>query len=58
MAATVIIEPLDKAKHDRAAFASGVEQVDRYLRETASRLMKAKRRLSGIATRRNGRRPA
>jgi len=40
MAATVIIEPLDKAKHDRAAFASGVEQVDRYLRETASRLMK------------------
>ncbi|WP_299315927.1 GNAT family N-acetyltransferase [uncultured Halomonas sp.] len=40
MAASVIIEPLDKVHHDRAAFASGVPQVDRYLKETASRLMK------------------
>lgn len=37
----VIIEPLDKSKQDRAAFTSGVPQVDRYLKETASRLMKA-----------------
>ncbi|WP_462322240.1 GNAT family N-acetyltransferase [Halochromatium sp.] len=40
MTKKVLIEPLDKTKHDRAAFASGIEQVDRYLRETASRLMK------------------
>lgn len=40
MASSVIIEPLDKTRHDRAAFASGVPQVDRYLKETASRLMK------------------
>lgn len=40
MVASVIIEPLDKARHDRTTFASGVPQVDRYLQETASRLMK------------------
>lgn len=40
MTTSVIIEPLDKARHDRQAFASGVTQVDRYLQETASRLMK------------------
>lgn len=40
MPSPVVIEPLDKAKHDRAAFSSGVPQVDRYLKETASRLMK------------------
>jgi len=40
MPSAVVIEPLGKAKHDRAAFSSGVPQVDRYLKETASRLMK------------------
>ncbi|WP_372614833.1 GNAT family N-acetyltransferase [Halomonas sp.] len=40
MSSPVVIEPLDKAKHNRAAFSSGVPQVDRYLQETASRLMK------------------
>jgi len=35
------IEPLDPAKHDRAAFSCGVEQVDNYFRRTASKLAKA-----------------
>ncbi|GGY11417.1 hypothetical protein GCM10007160_43050 [Litchfieldella qijiaojingensis] len=40
MPTSLVIEPLDKAKHDRAAFSSGVEQVDNFLQRTASRLMK------------------
>ncbi|MBK1690921.1 GNAT family N-acetyltransferase [Ectothiorhodospira mobilis] len=40
MASAVVIEPLDQAQHDRAAFASGVPQVDRFLKKTANRLMK------------------
>lgn len=35
------IEPLDPAKHDRAAFSCGVAQVDNFLRRTASKLTKA-----------------
>lgn len=40
MSPNVIIEPLDTDKHDRAAFSSGAEQVDNFLRRTAGRLMK------------------
>lgn len=40
MSSSVIIEPLDADKHVRAAFSSGVEQVDNFLRRTAGRLMK------------------
>ncbi len=35
------IEPFDPAKHDRAAFSCGVEQVDNYFQKTANKLAKA-----------------
>lgn len=35
------IEPLDPARHDRAAFSCGIEQVDNYFRRTANKLAKA-----------------
>ena len=35
------IESLDPAKHDRAAFSCGVEQVDNYFKKTANKLSKA-----------------
>lgn len=35
------IEPLDLAKHDRAAFSCGIEQVDNFFRRTANKLTKA-----------------
>jgi ribosomal protein S18 acetylase RimI-like enzyme len=31
------IEPLDRKKHDRAAFSCGVERVDNFLKKTATR---------------------
>lgn len=37
----MIIEPLDPARHDRTAFVSGTDQVDNYLRKTASKLARA-----------------
>jgi len=36
-----IIEPLDPAKHDRAAFSCGTAQVDNFFRRTANKLAKA-----------------
>lgn len=36
-----IIEPLDPAKHDRAAFSCGVGQVDNFFRKTANKLAMA-----------------
>ena len=36
-----VIEPLDPAKHDRAGFSCGVEQVDNFFRRTANKLTKA-----------------
>lgn len=36
-----VIEPLDPAKHDRAAFSCGVTQVDNFFRRTANKLAKA-----------------
>lgn len=36
-----IIEPFDSAKHDRAGFTCGVEQVDNFFRKTANKLVKA-----------------
>lgn len=36
-----IIEPLDPARHDRAGFSCGVEQVDNFFRKTANKLAKA-----------------
>lgn len=36
----VVIEPLDTDRHDRAAFSSGVEQVDNFLQKTAGKLVK------------------
>lgn len=36
-----LIEPLDPAKHDRAAFSCGVSQVDNFFRRTANKLAKA-----------------
>jgi ribosomal protein S18 acetylase RimI-like enzyme len=37
----IVIEPLDPAKHDRAAFSCGIEQVDNFFRRTANKLTKA-----------------
>lgn len=31
------IEPLDRSRHDRAGFRSGVDRIDNYLRNTAAR---------------------
>ena len=39
--ARTLIEPFDPAKHDRAAFSCGVEQVDNYFKKTANKLAKA-----------------
>lgn len=36
-----VIEPFDPARHDRAAFSCGIEQVDNYFRRTANKLAKA-----------------
>ena len=36
-----VIEPLDPAKHDRAAFSCGIEQVDNFFSRTANKLVKA-----------------
>ena len=36
-----LIEPLDPAKHDRAAFSCGISQVDNFFRRTANKLAKA-----------------
>ncbi|WP_230772376.1 GNAT family N-acetyltransferase [Sphingomonas sp. Leaf4] len=35
------IEPLDPARHDRAAFSCGISQVDNFFRRTANKLAKA-----------------
>lgn len=35
------IEPLDPDRHDRAAFASGVDAVDNFLKKTANKLARA-----------------
>ena len=40
MRSEIVIEPLGVNKHDRAAFGSGVEQVDNFLKKTAGKLMK------------------
>lgn len=40
MPENVVIEPLDTKRHDRAAFSSGVEHVDNFLRKTAGKLVK------------------
>jgi ribosomal protein S18 acetylase RimI-like enzyme len=37
----IVIEPLDPAKHDRAGFSCGIEQVDNFFRRTANKLAKA-----------------
>lgn len=37
----VVIEPLDPARHDRAAFSCGIAQVDNFFRRTANKLTKA-----------------
>lgn len=36
-----VIEPLDPARHDRAAFSCGVDQVDNFFKKTANKLAKA-----------------
>lgn len=36
----IIIEPLDLDRHDRAAFSSGVDPVDNFLKRTAGKLMR------------------
>lgn len=36
-----IIEPLDTAKHDRAAFSCGIDQVDNFFCRTANKLTKS-----------------
>lgn len=37
----IVIEPLDPAKHDRASFSCGIDQVDNFFRRTANKLAKA-----------------
>jgi ribosomal protein S18 acetylase RimI-like enzyme len=36
----IVIELLDPAKHDRAAFSCGIDQVDNFFRRTANKLTK------------------
>jgi ribosomal protein S18 acetylase RimI-like enzyme len=36
-----VIEPLDPARHDRAAFGCGIPQVDNFFRKTANKLARA-----------------
>lgn len=36
-----ILEPFDPARHDRAAFSCGIEQVDNFFKKTANKLAKA-----------------
>lgn len=40
MPGNIFIEPFDTNIHNRAAFSSGVEQVDNFLQKTASKLLK------------------
>lgn len=40
-AKSTVIEPLDPAKHNRAAFSCGTTQVDNFFRQTANKLAKA-----------------
>lgn len=40
MPSDIVIEPLDVNRHDRAAFGSGVEHVDNFLKKTAGKLIK------------------
>jgi hypothetical protein len=37
----LVIEPLDPTRHDREGFASGVAQVDNFLKKTANKLTQA-----------------
>jgi len=37
----VVIEPFDPARHDRAGFSSGTDQVDNFLKKSANKLSKA-----------------
>jgi GNAT superfamily N-acetyltransferase len=39
--ARFIIEPFDPARHDRAGFSCGIEQVDNFFKKTANKLAKA-----------------
>ena len=50
----VVIEPLDVNRHDRAAFLSGIEQVDNFLKKTAGKLMKGGTAKVFVATDPNG----
>ena len=36
-----VIEPLDPARHDRAAFSCGINPVDNFFRKTANKPVKA-----------------
>ncbi|MBB1248621.1 GNAT family N-acetyltransferase [Rhizobium sp. G21] len=38
---SLVIEPLDPARHDRDGFSSGVMQVDNFLKKTANKLSQA-----------------
>jgi ribosomal protein S18 acetylase RimI-like enzyme len=46
-----IIEPLDRERHDRAAFSCGKETLDRYLKEQASQDTKKKAAVVFVARR-------
>jgi ribosomal protein S18 acetylase RimI-like enzyme len=52
---TITIEPLDPAKHDRAAFSCGVEQVDNFFKKTANKLSKADNLRVFVMTHEDGR---
>lgn len=51
----ITIEPLDPAKHDRAAFSCGVEQVDNFFKKTANKLSKADNLRVFVMTHEDGR---
>lgn len=40
-ASRITVEPLDPARHDRAEFSCGIEQVDNFFKKTAKKLVKA-----------------
>jgi GNAT superfamily N-acetyltransferase len=51
---SLTIQPFDKASHDRGAFSSGVEPMDRWLRESAAEQIKLNRLRVWCATSEEG----
>lgn len=53
--ANIVVQPLDRATHDRAAFSSSVSRIDNYLRNSASKNARADYEKVFVACRRDER---